>query len=343
MHTRTRAAVLGVALAVATTLGHLWLLRAWAGPFPIRGAAWADSGYVLFPVLMAVVVTIAATDIGPARAGTWLAKRSLPDTPGARRHVRDWVGRTRTYRAAGFFVPVLWGNVAAWAINTSGLPPGDPVRDRLLEAAGGWPLDGWTAPIAGYAIGALVAEMRRRAPAAPAATVRRADLRPRRPAAYMQPLARWGPRVLAVAALLVAGVTAVWADPSPTIAAVAPSSAMVAIVAGLVLAATETARWLVVRHRQAGGDQDAVALDDAARSTTVHAISGSAIAIIGQPLGQHLWNLAVDWSGPLKWLAMTGGSVAPLSFGMWLGYGVGLVWVVRRGPAAAPHQPAPQP
>ncbi len=343
MQTRGRAGLFGAAVVAVTTVVHLVVLHQWVGPFPVHAAAWADSGYVLGLALMAVVVATAAVDIGPARASSWLQKRSLPDTSDARHYVRDWVTRTRTYRAVGFVVATVGPLVAVWAINTSGLPPGDPVRDRLFEVAGGWPLDGWTAPIAGYAVGALVAEMRRRAPVAVPTTVRRADLRPRHPAAYMQSLARWGPRALALAAIAVAGTTALWADPSPEVAAVAPSSALVATVAVVVLSVTEAARWLVVRRRQAGDDPHSVALDDAARSTTVHAVSGSAIAIIGQPLGAHLSSLAMEWSGPLQWLGIAGAVIGLLTLGMWLGYGVGLVWVVHRGPAAGPQRPVAQP
>ena len=55
-----------------------------------------------------------------------------------------------------------------------------------------------------------------------------------------------------------------------------------------------------------------------------------------------LWNLSLDLSGPLRWVSMAGGAVGLISLGVWLGYGVGLAWVVRRGPRptarpAGPH------
>lgn len=95
---------------------------------------------------------------------------------------------------------------------------------------------------------------------------------------------------------------------------------------------TEALRWAVVRHRQRAADAEAVALDDAARATTIHAVSGSAIAIIGQALGTHLHNISFELAGPLRWAAIVGSVIGLVSLGVWLGYGVGLAWIVRRGP-----------
>lgn len=326
-----RAGLIGVGCVVATLILHVVLLQLWVGPYPVSSRWWAD-GFFLMPLVMAVVVAVATADIGSDRAGTWLRDREVPDAPDARRYVRRWVSLTRACRAIGFFGTGMLGVVAAWSVNTAGLPIGSATRDRLLEVTD---TGGWSAAIAGYAVGALVAELIRRPPARGGG--RRADLRPRVPAAYMQPLARWGPRVLAAAGLAVAGLSSGFDHQ----VVAGPSSSQLAIVAAATLATTEAVRWAIVRHRQRATDPDTVALDDAARATTIHAVSGSAIAVIGQALGDHLWNLAMDLSGPWRWASMAGSSIGLISLGIWLGYGVGLVWVVQRGPRATARPARP--
>ena len=319
-----RGGLVGVGSVIVALALHVVVLQVWLGPYPISSRWWADA-YAIMPVVMAVVVARAAADMGDARAAAWLQEREVAVTPSARRYARRWVSLTRACRAIGFFGVGLFGVVAVLSVNTSGLAVDDPVRQRLLDVASGV---GWSATIVGYAVGALVAEVLRRPPSHDGS--RRADLRSRVPAAYMQPMARWGPRVLGVAALLTAGLTAAFGHD----VLAGPSSAELAITAAATMIGTEATRWAVVRHRQRAADPDDVALDDAARATTIHAVSGSAIAIIGWPLGGHLWNVAVDLTGPLRWVGMLGGVVGVVSLGVWLGYGVGLAWVVRRAPGA---------
>ena len=303
------------------------------GPYAISSRWWAD-GFWLMPVVTAAVIAIATVGVGDARAAAWLSEREVADSPSARWYVRRWVSLTRACRAIGFFGVWLLGVVAAWSVNTAVLAVDDAVRDRLLDVASGV---GWSAAIIGYAVGALVAEALRRPPGE--GGTRRADLRPRVPAAYMQPVARWGPRVLGGAALLVAGLTATFGSG----AVAGPSSMELAITAAATMAATEAVRWAIVRRRQRVADPDSVALDDAARATTIHAVSGSAIAVIGGPLGGHLWNLSIDLSGPARWASMAGGAIGLISLGVWLGYGVGLAWVVRRGSRATTRPASPNP
>lgn len=326
-----RAGLVGVGSVVIALILHVVLLQLWVGPYPLSSRWWAD-GFVLMPVVMAVVVAVATAGIGEDRAAAWLADREVPDSPEGRQYVRRWVSLTRTCRAIGFFGTALLGVVASWSANSSGLPIGSAVRDRLMGVTDA---GGWSAPIVGYAVGALVAEVLRRPPAR--GDVRRADLRPRVPAAYMQPLARWGPRVLGVAGLMVAGLSGGLGYEVVS----GPSSSDVAIVSGVTLATTEAVRWAIVRQRQRAANVVTTALDDAARATTIHAVSGSAIAIIGQALGGHLGNLSPELSGPPQWVSLAGLAISLISLGIWLGYGVGLVWVVRRGPQATARPARP--
>ena len=319
-----RAAAIGVgSVAVMLAVG-LVVLQLGVGPYPWPRRWFAD-GFFVMPLLAALVVAAATEDVGSERAGAWLAEREITDSPEARRYVRRWVMLTRTCRALGFFSVSLVGTVAVWSVNSSGLAADSAVRERLLDIVQG---SGWAAGVVGYAVGALVAEAVR--PRLEPAGARTADLRPRVPAAYMQPMARWGPRALATVGLGVAALS--WISGHDI--DLGPSSAQVAMTSAGVLGATEAVRWAIVRHRQRANDPESLALDDAARATTIHAISGSAIAIIGQPLGGHLEALSRDLTGPLQWAAMAGSWIWVVTLGVWLGYGVGLAWVVRRAPHA---------
>ncbi len=42
-------------------------------------------------------------------------------------------------------------------------------------------------------------------------------------------------------------------------------------------------------------------------------------------------------AGAWRWLAMGGSLISLVSLGIWLAYGVGLVWVVQRGPHTTPR------
>ena len=338
MGDRARAAALGILAATVTVAVHFAVLQVWVGPFPVVWE-WDHLAFFVLPAVMALVITGTVSDIGDERAGRWLRERAVPDTGHARADARRWLRLTRTCRGVGFFGVAMLTNVAAWATNF-GFPRDTQVQERLVDIAStGLPgLEGWSPPILGYAVGAVVAEaLRRRLDDGPKDSVVRADLRPRVPAAYMHPLARWGPGALATAGVAVAAVTHMAGVQVVT----GPSSTVLAAVSVGTLAAAETVRWIVVRHRQRAATPEAVAFDDAARTTTLHAVSGSAIAIIGQALGTHLGNVSLDLAGPWRWLAMGGSLVSLVSLGIWLGYGVGLVWVVQRGHRAVPRTAEP--
>lgn len=334
MGSSLRTAVGGLVAAALTVALHFALLQLWVGPFPVRWD-WDHLAFFVVPAIMAVVVAGTLSDIGDERAGRWLEERAVPDTHVTRTHVRRWLRLTRTLRALGFFGVALLTDVAAWATNF-GFAPGSPTQERLVGiASGGIPgLEGWSPPILGYAVGAVVAEvLRRRVPVTGLTGVTRADLRPRAQAAYMHPLARWGPIALAAVGLVVAAATGM----AGLEVVAGPSSVALAVVSISTLVVAEPVRWFIVRRRQRAGSTETLAFDDAARTTTVHAVSGSAIAIIGQSLGNHLGNAAFDLSGVWRWLAMGGSLISLASIGIWLAYGVGLVWVVRRGAEATPR------
>ena len=331
MADRSRPMLLGGLVATVTVALHLAILQVWVGPFPVRWE-WDHLAWLVLPGIMAVVVAGTWSDIGDERAARWLRERGVPETEGNRADARRWVRLTRTCRAIGFFGVVVLSDVAGWATNF-GFPNGSPLQDRLVDIASlhvpG--LEGWSPSILGYAVGAVVAEAVRRRRGKGGAV--RADLRPRDPAAYVRPLARWGPRALVATGLVVAAGTSLRGVEVVT----GPSSAVLAVAIVFVLAAAETVRWMVVRHRQQATSPEAVAFDDAARTTTLHAVSGSAIAIIGQAIGTHLWNASLDLAGVWRWLAIVGSLISLVCLGIWLAYGVGLVWVVQRGPRARPR------
>lgn len=331
-----RASVVGSGVSLLTVAASLWGLQAVAGPYPLS-TQWADSGYIVFPLLMAALVTYTVRDRGEAWAGQWLRQRAVADSPRTREAARRWVQRTRTARAIGFFAGLMPSMAAAWSVNTAGLPSGSATRDRLLDVATGSALgmSDLNAAIVGYALGAVAAELLRLPASSGAQRARTADLRPRVQTVYAQPLARWAPRALAAVALLTALLGALITH-QPT---AGPSSASLATIAALTLAVTEAFRWLVARRRQRTAGADELAFDDAARATSAHAVSGSAVAVIGGPLGTYLYNASLDLSGPLRWLSVAGSSISLVSIGIWLGFGVGLVWIVRRRPHVDAGEP----
>lgn len=324
--TGRRAALVGVLYALVATACSFVVIRVFAGPFPIRASEWLNSGQIVTPLVAAIVVTVAAKDLGTSRASTWLLVRELPETEASIRILRQWIARTRTWRAMGFFLPPILASTAAWTVNTSGLAVDSAQRDAVMNLVSGPDvLAGWSLPIAGYAIGAAIAELIGRRHPTPLGDNRHADLRPRRPSAYLNGLAHWGPRVLAGVAV------AVWLVSRNKEVAFGSSPTTLVVTVLSTLLATEVLRWIVVRRRQPAADPVEVAVDDAARSTTVHALSGSAIAIMGSSLGELISAASVDPQGRPTGAGWLGAFLGLLAVGIWLGFGVGHEWIVQRG------------
>lgn len=328
-----KAVATGLATAAVALALDMAVFRAIVGPVPIDDLTLGGSAILLPGVIItAVVVAVAASPVGPDRADRWLVTRGLPADELLRRAASDWLQRTRTWRAIGFSLLLASGSSLGFLINVSGLQPGDHTRAQLLDLSTTWPLSNWPTAIAGYALGALLADLTRRS-LRDSSGLRAAALQQRPVAAYLQPLSRWGPRVMAVIALTTAAVTRLsgredeWAISAAGLTGIA--------VVGLIV--SEAVLHGVVRRRQVAPDAATLAFDDAARATTVHAVAGSTIAIIGIPTADLLQ----------VWPAHSSGSVSAVitalalllgvgSFGVWLGHGVELAHRVRRLDIDAP-------
>lgn len=317
--------MLGVGLALGAFAVDVLAVMALVGPVPVTDLGKGLS--VLLPLTVAaVVVGVATVPVTSDRAEKWLTARGLPPDKSLLRAAAAWLRRTRTARAVGFSSLLVSGTAPAWFINVSGLQQADPLRAELLRLVSTWPLDGWAAPVAGYALGALVADLTR-LPMQEPTQLRVAAMQPRPVAAYLQPFSCWGPRLMAAAAVAIAVTTAV----AGTVVEVGPTSFELAAWAVIGLGVNEAVLHGVVRRRQPAADAAAIAFDDAARATTVHAVAGSTIGILGAIVGDHLQWVAVTANGPMgQIVGLLAVVVAVGSFGVWLGHGVGLAHRVRR-------------
>ena len=329
------------ALTAVMVAGALLVVRWTVGVLPARWEeAWAADGWWVTLLLTTVVLTGALSDVTDTGADLWLRRRAVASTPTTRARVRRWLPLTRTLRGIGFMATWVYTSVGAWLVNTSELAPDDPVRDALLgvATAEGLP-SGMAMPAAGYALGALVAEALRPAILGRGEDGRRgADLRPRDLAAYTLPLARWTPRLLALG--LLATVWVAGGRDGPTL------DGQEAVVTTVVaLGVLEPARVWVVRRRQRAARPDVADVDDAARASTVHGISGAAIAVLGGTWSTYLQDLMLDWQGPARWFAWVSLVIGVGTIGLWAGLSTDLAWTVRRGghppPSGRRDGPAP--
>lgn len=330
-----RSILLGLGVATAVVATDLFVIRLLLGPVPIADLGPGNAILLLSTLPGAIIIAIAAAPVGTERATRWLEDRGLPTSDGAIAYAANWLRRTRSLRGLGFTVPFISGVGAPWLVNVSDLPVDSALRDRLLDLVSTWPLSTWVAPIVGYALGAMLAEALR--PPLDETGPRAADLRPRLLSGYLQSFSRQGPRVLAAVALLVTAGGAIAGIATP----ISLEPAGVALVTVLALAANELVGRGVVRRRQPAASPTAIEIDDAARSTTVHAVAGSAIGVIGAVLGRHLGDVAAGLGGwPENAVGLLGLLIAIGSFGVWLGHGVGLAHRVRRTHTTEPVEVA---
>lgn len=312
-----------VVLGALTVDGLLFLLL--IGPVPVEARNWFGGGGLLRPLLPFAVLAVAASRARRVEVERWLVAREVPADGESLTAAAAWLDLTRTARGIGFVLPLLAGSWLSWAVNA--VPTGSSVQGRLVDLVTNWPLQGWGWGIAGYALGAAAAEWLRVRRWAVHDGPRRAVLRERSLAAYSAPLARVVPPVLALAALLLAAGSALAGlDPGPF----APSAPRLAALALTVGGGAEVLRRLVVARPQRVHDPARMAVDDAARATTVHAVSGSAIALLALAVGDHLQWLATEEASVPGWFGLAGALLGVVGIGVWLGHGVGLVHVLRR-------------
>lgn len=298
---------------VAASAVTLWALGPLGPAVGLASGLWSAS-----PAALVVLAVLVAALWRPGDVEQWLAERDVPVTRATVARAAAWLKSTRWWRAVGWSLPAL--AVFPAMVLTNALAPGDPARDRAIDVVTSVP--GWTLGIAGYGIGAIIAEVRRGDPER-RSTRRVADVRPRVLAAYADLLSLTLPRGLALVNIFVAVLVA-------TVGGVtAPRVGLLAATTVVVVAVVEIVRRWVVGRPQHAPDPEMLALDDAARTTTVHAVSGTAIALLSFALAGLLNTLS--GTGPGGWPSIVGFVVAVLGAGIWLGHGVGLVHVVQRG------------
>jgi hypothetical protein len=294
---------------------------------------------VAFYVVPSVVVLIWAARAPRQRSiDAWAGAHGLDLDPAERRLVTGWLRRSLRLRTVGFLLPFLAVGLAGtfWEVV-------NPETPRPLVLRLGW----WLAPV-GYLVGVIVAEVsRRRSPPAalpdqaPAPTgappgagpgMRAAALVPRRLGDYLPAWLPHTTRLLALAAVA-AGVALVplpvrtgqgWTDDP----ALALGTGLAAL---LVAGATELlARWLVGRSQPLTKGYR-LALDDALRSTSVHATAAAGLALVLLLLARQLNQLAgVDAPG-IGWVAVFAGAAClGAAFGCLVDLAQRHRWTVKR-------------
>jgi hypothetical protein len=186
--------------------------------------------------------------------------------------------------------------------------------------------------IAGYVLGAVIAEMTFARPFGTRSEVRTASLDPRVLLDYVPSISIWSLRVLAAIAIGLALIFA--AIPKHPQSPGDPSLALVAAVA-LILAvfalALERTLDGIVYRPQPTTDADVVSADDAIRASSIHSLSGAGIGLLLVGIGTELFWLQFTTSvDPLRGLLGWPATLAILlSLVSSLGFGHPRTWRVR--------------
>jgi hypothetical protein len=291
-----------------------------------RDLWWAFAAVAVACLWLAVAAVLAARrPVAPAELAAWASGHGLGGLPeGWQEPAGRYLRRSRLYRTVGGVVPFLAGTVApmAWAA-VRGLPAPWPLG---LFGARSW--------LAGYLAGVLVAEYRWARPRA--GVVRSAALVPRQLGDYLPARVPAGMRLATLAVVTLVPVIA-WGPVAP-----APARALVvggrggalatAAVTLAAAAATELLlRRLVARPQPAAGPGE-LAVDDALRSTSVHAAAGAGLAIVLLGLSVQVGNLAANLQGGPGRTALVALSwgFAAAALAAWARVGHPRRWAVRR-------------
>jgi hypothetical protein len=256
---------------------------------------WAFAVWGAACLWLAVAAILAARrPLNPRAVDAWASGHGLTVLPAGRREPAErYLRRSRLFRTVGGAVPFATGTVpyALWAA-TRGLPAPWPLG---LFGVRSW--------LAGYLAGVLVAEWSWARPHG--GLVRSAALVPRRLVGYLPARVVVGQRLAALAVVALVPVIA-WGPVAP-----APVRELVlrgrggalatAAVAVGVTVAVELLLRRMVRRPQPVGDPMALAVDNALRSTSVHAAAGAGLAIVLLSLSLQVTNVATNLaSGPAR-------------------------------------------
>lgn len=297
---------------------------------------WAFGAVAVGCLWLAVAAVLAARrPLDPAELAAWASAHGLEGPPEGRLEPAErYLRRSRLFRTVGGAVPFVAGTVlpALWAA-TRGLPAPWPLS---LFGVRSW--------LAGYLAGVLVAEWRWARPRS--GVVRSAALVPRRLGHYLPIRVVAGMRLAALAVVGLVPVIA-WGPVTPTpvrqlVLGGRGGALATAAVALAVAAAVELLLRRLVGRPQPAAGPEALAVDDALRSTSVHAAAGAGLAIVLVSLSLQVSNLATNLGGGPGRTAVVAVSwgCAAAAVAAWARVGHPRRWPVRRVPAADAGRPA---
>jgi hypothetical protein len=276
-------------------------------------------------IILGVSVVIAAAGFvwalmrpHEARVARWSSHYDLALTDSNRSLIAGYLRRTRSLQVAGAAIgwvssPVYFGLV--------GRP--FPLGDSWVMLA-----------VAGYLVGAAVAEVTFLGQPRPRSTVRAAALAPRRLSDYVPAPSVWTIRVLPIATVILAAIYAI--APKDAQRGVDPSVAFVIAASILVVAFAVLIEWFlraIVRRPQPAITNDLLAADDAIRAASIHSLSAAGVALILLSLGWTLLSLGgVTANAQLGALSSGFGVACDLgALIAWIVLGHVTTWRVRRG------------
>lgn len=246
----------------------------------------------------------------------WVPERWAPEvglqlTPRSEGLIRSYINRTRVFRIAGgligFASPLIYSGYRQE-------PMPEPLNSYLLA-------------LAGYLVGALLAELTFKRPRPQRAT---ATLAPRELPQYLPRGLSQALRAGAVLALALVGVYLLVPAREPRVE-VARLAGWV-LLPVLVAMGVEMLQRYIVRRPQPLAETDLVAADDAIRSASVHALAGAGIGLQLLLLGDILHSIGFStdvqvlrWTLPWMALICVGAAV-----GAWTDLTKPYRWQVRR-------------
>ena len=244
-------------------------------------------------VVMAVMVALALLRPGPPGVDAWAERHGLRLTPDNLAMVAWYLRTAAGLRTVGVVAGLVLPPLAVWSL-------GSPARVAFPY---------WTWVFLGYLAGAIYAEIslvRRGDPARPVAALHRRAL-----SNYLHPALLRAQRAAGGVALVIAAAIAVvpnGATPAPSPGR-SPAVALTLAAAIFAVALEVVERWLVTRP-QPFDAPDLVAADDAIRSTSLHCVAGSGLAVVLLGIGTGCIWLAGSDVQVLRWTMWVPGVLA---------------------------------
>jgi uncharacterized membrane protein len=287
----------------------------------VQTAQLTSAGWIILgvsAVIAAAGLVWALLPAGETRIARWSSHHGLTLTDSNRAVIAGYLRRTRALQVLG--AGLGWVSSPVY-IGLVGRP--FPLGDSWVMLA-----------VAGYLVGAAVAEVVFLGQARPRSTVRAAALAPRALFDYVPAATVWTIRVLPFATVILAVVYAI--APKDPQRAVDPSVAFV-VAASIVVVAfaalTEWFSWTIVLRPQPAITDDLLAADDAIRAGSIHSLSAAAVALILLTLGWTLVSLGGVTGNPRLGAIAWGFGVACDVGALiaWIVLGHVTNWQVRRG------------